>query len=348
MSATATQPTVVQQSIHYLPVDSLRDDDLLKGLYKPIDGQQWSNFTSSVNKNGGCRVPILVVRVGNKYFIWDGYQRVRAHRELGIDRIPCFLLPGGHQMWGDEQKVLWAADMNEHRRHDLTIVGRALLYLASVGKPGRKTDESEDAESTKTTRQTAAEPKSAPEGANSNEAKNGTDDDAKTSAEEAAEDAGFGSTRTAQKAAKVAKLGCLEVREALSAEHITLNEAYEIVTKNGPPAQADALVKLQRSKAEHKASKKRSSNGSAKQPRESKTSVEEVALPLAAAINSLAKKFDKAKVFVTGDLAPERVSRIVKHLRGDLEAEDRGTLRANVMSCAEALNQFVADMGDWS
>lgn len=150
-------------------------------------------------------------------------------------------------------------------------------------------------------------------------------------------------------AADAAKHACHELQDALADEIITKEQFAEIRKGYPPLRQVTALQRLlaQKKTERQPGEDEDEHRGKANAPRESKTSVEDVSLPLASRINKLAASLRKAKVFAVGQLAPDRVTQIVRHLARNMPAKERSDFRVNVMDVAEAMKQFEKDMEDW-
>lgn len=342
-------------------------DKEFESLVPALTAEENLGLVASI-KEEGCRDPIAIWKRHN--IILDGHNRFRICNRRGIGfQTKAIELP-------DRRAArIWIIS-NQLSRRNLTDVARTEIALKLKQEIAAQAAERQEAAriAAETARQvrsgaTVRQNSDAPSKPDENAKTTGRTDDAvgelagvSRDTVRKVEDLLEGGTAklisaaragkvSATMAADAAKHACPELQDALADEIITKEQFAEIRKGYPPLRQVTALQRLLTQKKterqpgededEHTPKKK------AKAPRESKTSVEDVSLPLAARINKLAASLRKAKVFAVGQLAPDRVTQIVKHLARNLPADERSDFRVSVLCVAEAAKQFEKNVGDW-
>lgn len=80
-------------------VATLKDHPRNHDFFDDMTGEKWEEFKRSIRETHGAREPIVITE--NDVII-SGHQRVRAHRELGIEQIMATTV----HYYGDEAKML--------------------------------------------------------------------------------------------------------------------------------------------------------------------------------------------------------------------------------------------------
>jgi hypothetical protein len=279
--------------VHRVRLTDLVDDPVLATLYEPIDGPAWSEFVASIERSGGCRVPARGLTLPNgKVALWEGYQRRRAHDQLGLDTIKLTYLPRECAEWTEDQKVVWSEDLNENRRH-LTRTGQARLYLAKVAP-------------------VSSNFASAPRDAGGQVACDRTG--AVAGSHEAAHAAGFGSTDQAQRAARVVKYGIPELQRALDAKKIEWRAAIAI-TRLPKRRQRKALAKALDA---HEAKASRRQKHRSTRQKKSGLTIPEAASRCDEVTRALWRTAATTQIIVGGKLSDRRAELVWRHWRAQI------------------------------